>query len=449
MKMKGRMMLLLTLIVAVALSAISYKGIGSKKALSVHRIEQGLDLSGGVDIVYEADQKSVTDDEMKAAISLLQGRLDWKGWTEAEVAREGDKRIRVQIPGVEDAEEAIQEIGQTAQLSFADEDGNVLLTGDMVKDATKQVGSTSKNGASQPYVALEFNKEGTERFAEATSNNIGKQIYIIMDNEVISAPTVQTAITNGQAMITGSFTAEGAEQLASLIRAGSLPFNLNVIQMKNVGARLGADALSTGIKAGIIGIALVLIYMLFAYKLLGFAADWALVIYIGLELVALSLFHVTLTLPGIAGIVLSVGMAVDANIVIFERVKEELVLGKSLRNALKAGFKRATPAILDGNVTTLIAAAVLFFLGSGTVKGFATTLMIGIVISMFTALFITRVIVNGLMYAGVQNPKYYGLRMKKGGGENADYSKQKKILYPFPAGHYYWFWLYDCQCTGR
>ena len=390
MKMKGRMMLLLTLIVAVALSAISYKGIGSKKALSVHRIEQGLDLSGGVDIVYEADQKSVTDDEMKAAISLLQGRLDWKGWTEAEVAREGDKRIRVQIPGVEDAEEAIQEIGQTAQLSFADEDGNVLLTGDMVKDATKQVGSTSKNGASQPYVALEFNKEGTERFAEATSNNIGKQIYII----------------------TGSFTAEGAEQLASLIRAGSLPFNLNVIQMKNVGARLGADALSTGIKAGIIGIALVLIYMLFAYKLLGFAADWALVIYIGLELVALSLFHVTLTLPGIAGIVLSVGMAVDANIVIFERVKEELVLGKSLRNALKAGFKRATPAILDGNVTTLIAAAVLFFLGSGTVKGFATTLMIGIVISMFTALFITRVIVNGLMYAGVQNPKYYGLRMK-------------------------------------
>lgn len=412
MKMKGRMMLLLTLIVAVALSAISYKGIGSKKALSVHRIEQGLDLSGGVDIVYEADQKSVTDDEMKAAISLLQGRLDWKGWTEAEVAREGDKRIRVQIPGVEDAEEAIQEIGQTAQLSFADEDGNVLLTGDMVKDATKQVGSTSKNGASQPYVALEFNKEGAERFAEATSNNIGKQIYIIMDNEVISAPTVRTAITNGQAMITGSFTAEGAEQLASLIRAGSLPFNLNVIQMKNVGARLGADALSTGIKAGIIGIVLVLIYMLSAYKLLGFAADWALVIYIGLELVALSLFHVTLTLPGIAGIVLSVGMAVDANVVIFERVKEELVLGKSLRNALKAGFKRATPAILDGNVTTLIAAAVLFFLGSGTVKGFATTLMIGIVISMFTALFITRVIVNGLMYAGVQNPKYYGLRMK-------------------------------------
>lgn len=405
-------MLLVMLIVAVALSAISYRGIGSKKALSVHRIEQGLDLSGGVDIVYEADKETVTDAEMQAAISLLQGRLDWNGWTEAEVAREGDKRIRVQIPGVEDAEEAIQQIGQTAQLSFVDEDGNVLLTGDMVKDASKQVGATDANSPSQPYVALEFNEEGTERFAEATAANIGKPIYIVMDTEVISAPTVQAAITDGQAIISGSFTGEEAEQLASLIRAGSLPFNLNVMQMKNVGARLGADALSTGIHAGIVGIALVLIYMLFAYKLLGFAADWALVIYVGLELVVLSLFHVTLTLPGIAGIVLSVGMAVDANVVIFERVKEELVLGKTLRNALKIGFKRATPAIMDGNITTLIAAAVLFFLGSGTVKGFATTLMIGIIISMFTALVITRIIINGLMYAGVQNPKYYGLRLK-------------------------------------
>lgn len=412
MKVKGRMMLLVTLVAAVVLSMLSYKGIGAEKALSVHRIEQGLDLSGGVDIVYEADQASVSDAEMKAAISLLQGRLDWNGWTEAEVAREGDKRIRVQIPGVADAEEAIQQIGQTAQLSFVDEAGNVLLTGDMVKDATKQVGAKDANSPSQPYVALEFNDEGKQLFAEATQNNIGKVIYIVMDEEVISAPVVQTAITDGKAMITGQFGGEEAENLASLIRAGSLPFNLNVIQMKNVGARLGADALSAGIKAGIIGIALVLIYMLFSYKLLGFAADWALVIYIGLELLALSLFHVTLTLPGIAGIVLSAGMAVDANIVIFERIKEELVLGKTLRAAIKNGFQRATSAIVDGNVTTLIAAAVLFFLGSGTVKGFATTLMIGIIVSMFTALVVTRIIVKGLMYAGVHNPKYYGLRLK-------------------------------------
>lgn len=412
MKVKGRLMLLITLIVAVGLSALSYLGVGADKRFSAATIKQGLDLSGGVDIVYEADQATVTDSEMAAAISLLQGRLDWNGWTEAEVAREGDKRIRVQIPGVEDAEEAIQQIGQTAQLSFVDEAGNVILTGDMVKDATKQVGATSQNGVSEPYVALEFNSEGKELFAQATAANIGKVIYIIMDESVISAPTVQAAITDGNAIITGQFSGESAEELASLIRAGSLPFNLNVIQMKNVGARLGADALSAGIKAGIIGIILVLIFMLFAYKLLGFAADWALVIYIGLELLALSLFRVTLTLPGIAGIVLSVGMAVDANVVIFERIKEELVLGKSLRSAIKTGFSRALPAILDGNVTTLIAAAVLFFLGSGTVKGFATTLMIGIVISMFTALVITRVIVKGLMYAGVNNPKLYGLRTK-------------------------------------
>jgi len=412
MKVKGRLMLLITLIAAVLLSALSYRGVGADKALSAGRIEQGLDLSGGVDIVYEADKAQVTDDEMKAAISLLQGRLDWSGWTEAEVAKEGDKRIRVQIPGVADAEEAIQEIGQTAQLSFVDEAGNILLTGDMVKDASKQVGAKDANSPSVPYVALEFDEEGKQRFADATRNNIGKVIYIVMDEEIISAPVVQSAITNGQAMITGQFSGEEAEELASLIRAGSLPFNLNVIQMKNVGARLGADALSTGIKAGIVGIALVLLYMLFSYKLLGFAADWALVIYVGLELVALSLFHVTLTLPGVAGIVLSVGMAVDANIVIFERIKEELVMGKTLRAAIKNGFRRATSAIIDGNVTTLIAAAVLFFLGSGTVKGFATTLMIGIIISMFTALVVTRVIVKGLMYAGINNPKYYGLRLK-------------------------------------
>lgn len=412
MKVKGRLMLLITLIAAVLLSALSYRGVGAEKALSAGRIEQGLDLSGGVDIVYEADKAQVTDDEMKAAISLLQGRLDWSGWTEAEVAKEGDKRIRVQIPGVADAEEAIQQIGQTAQLSFVDEAGNILLTGDMVKDASKQVGAKDANSPSVPYVALEFDEEGKQRFADATKNNIGKVIYIVMDEEIISAPVVQSAITNGQAMITGQFSGEEAEELASLIRAGSLPFNLNVIQMKNVGARLGADALSTGIKAGIVGIVLVLLYMLFSYKLLGFAADWALVIYVGLELVALSLFHVTLTLPGVAGIVLSVGMAVDANIVIFERIKEELVMGKTLRAAIKNGFRRATSAIIDGNVTTLIAAAVLFFLGSGTVKGFATTLMIGIIISMFTALVVTRVIVKGLMYAGVNNPKYYGLRLK-------------------------------------
>ncbi|MDD3394945.1 MAG: protein translocase subunit SecD [Anaerotignum sp.] len=412
MKTKGRLMLLLMLIIALGLSALTYYGIGEDKRFSVNDIKQGLDLSGGVDIVYQADKEDVTDEEMAAAISLLQGRLDWKGWTEAEAAKEGTNRIRVQIPGVEDAEEAIQEIGQTAQLVFADEDGNVLLTGDMVKNATKQVGATSNNGASEPYVSLEFNAEGKEKFAAATQENLGKKIMIVMDDAVISAPTVQTAITDGKAIITGSFTGESAENLAALIRAGSLPFNLNVIQMKNVGARLGADALSTGIMAGLIGIALVILYMIFTYRLLGFAADWALIIYIALDLLILSLFHLTLTLPGIAGIILSIGMAVDANVVIFERIKEELIIGKTLRSAVKIGFARALPAIVDGNVTTLIAAGVLFFLGSGTIKGFATTLTIGIILSMFTALAVTRVLVNSMIKAGFNNPKNYGFRVK-------------------------------------
>lgn len=405
-------MLVIMLVIAAALSFVSYQGIGEGKTLSAGNIKQGLDLSGGVYIVYEADKEDVTAEEMQAAVSLIQGRMDWNGWTEAEVAQEGTNRIRVDIPGVENAEEAIREIGQTAQLSFVDETGKVLLTGDMVADATKQVGATQKGVNAEPYVALKFNDEGKQLFAEATAANIGKPIYIVMDGEVISAPMVQSAITTGEASITGNFTGESAEELASLIRAGSLPFNLNVIQMKNVGARLGADALATGVKAGAIGLALVLIFMLVVYKVLGFAADLALIIYVGLELILLNAFNITLTLPGIAGIILSVGMAVDANVVIFERLKEELVQGKTLRVAIKNGFSRALPVILDGNVTTLIAAVVLFFLGSGTVKGFATTLIMGIIISMFTALVITRLIVNGLMQGGCSNPKYYGMRSK-------------------------------------
>ena len=411
-KFHGRMRLLVMLIIAVGLGILSYRGIGGEKLCSISRIEQGLDLSGGVDIVYEADQAFVTESEMNAAISLLQGRMDWNGWTEAEVAKEGSKRIRVQIPGVENAEEAIEKIGQTGQLTFVDSRGQVLLTGDRVATAEKQVGAVDEYSGSVPYVALEFDEEGTKLFAEATKANIGNVIHIVMDDEIISSPVVQTAITDGHAMITGQFGGEEAEELASLIRAGSLPFDLNIMQMKNVGARLGADALSGGIKAGFVGIALVLIFMVIKYKLLGVAADWALIIYVGMELIFLSLFHVTLTLPGIAGLVLSTGMAVDANIVIFERIKEELIGGNTLRVAIKNGFKRATPAILDGNVTTLIAAVVLFFLGSGTIKGFATTLMIGIILSMFTALFVTRILVNGMMQAGIHNPKYYGLRLK-------------------------------------
>ncbi len=413
MKGKNMFYLFITLIVTGVLIFLCTVGIGKdSKTLSVGNIKLGLDLSGGASILYEADKETVTEEEMSAAVSLIQGRLDRKGWTEAECSKSGEKRILVEIPGVGDAEEAINELGQTAQLKFVDMDGNVLLTGADVANATKEAGDVTGNGVSEPYVKLQFTEEGKQKFAEATKNNIGKQIAIILDETVQSAPTVNAEITDGNAVITGSFTPEGAEELAALIRAGSLPFNLNVIQMKNVGARLGADALSTSLNAGFLGIALVLVFMLAVYKISGLAADWALIIYICLELIAINMFNITLTLSGIAGIVLSIGMAVDANVIIFERIKEELLNGRTLRSAVDSGFKRAFPAIFDGNITTLIAAGVLFFIGTGTVKGFAQTLMIGIVISMFTALVVTRIILKSIMGIGVINPKYYGLRIK-------------------------------------
>ncbi len=221
MKFHGRLRLFLMLLAAVGLGVLSYFGVGAEKLCSVNQIEQGLDLSGGVDIVYEADQEFVSESEMNAAVSLLQGRMDWNGWTEAEVAKEGSRRIRVQIPGVENAEEAIEKIGRTGQLAFVDNRGEVLLTGDMVAAAEKQVGAVDEFSGTVPYVALEFNEEGKKLFAEVTEKNIGNVIHIVMDDEIISSPVVQTSITDGHAMITGQFSGEEAEELASLIRAGS------------------------------------------------------------------------------------------------------------------------------------------------------------------------------------------------------------------------------------
>lgn len=401
---KGKSVFTLILLIVVAAGL----AVGAK--ISVGKIKLGLDLSGGAAIVYQAEKEDVTAEEMASAVSLIQRRLDRKGWTEGEASMQGSNRIRVEIPGIEDAETAVTELGQTAQLVFVDEDGKVLLTGSDVANAQMSVGSSTKNGPSEPYVSLEFTAEGKELFAEATAKNIGKRIAIVMDDQVVSAPTVNVEITDGKAMITGSFTSEEAEEMAVRIKEGSLPFNLSVIEMNNVGARLGANAVETSMKAAIIGVCLVLLFMLIAYRVCGFAADWALVIYIGLEILALNLFNVTLTLPGIAGIILSVGMAVDANVIIFERLKEEVLKGKTLRSAVDNGFSRALPAILDGNITTLIAAVVLFFMGTGTIRGFAQTLMIGIVVSMFTAIVITRLIMKGIIGIGIQKTELFGVK---------------------------------------
>lgn len=412
MKGKSGLKLFIILVFAVFFAFIAVFDFNGKSNFSASHIKQGLDLKGGVSITYEADTETApTENEMLAARTLIQSRLDRKGYTEAEVAQSGSDRLIVDIPGVEDAEDAVKTIGATAQLSFANQEGEILLTGADVKDAEPVLQNTNLG---QTYaVLLTLTNEGSKKFEKATEDNIGKPLIILLDDSIVSAPTVNQKIIGNTATITGNFTKESAEELSASIRSGSLPFSLKTISVENVGATLGAKALSSSIFAGVIGIILVFIFMLAVYKTFGFVANIALILYVGLMIFCLNLFAVTLTLPGIAGIILSIGMAVDANIIIFERIKEEILLGRTLRSATKAGFGRAFPAILDGNVTTLIAAVILFWLGTGAIKGFAQTLAIGIILSMFTALFITRTLLNSFIELGVTDKKYYGIKDTK------------------------------------
>ncbi len=425
MKNKNGFVVFLMAVLVVALGAAAIFGQSVWSRLGYQNISLGLDLRGGVYVVYEAVDYTPNEDEMASAVSMIQQRLDSNNWTEAEVASEGTNRIRVEIPGVDDAETAINEIGQTAHLYFMDESGNVVVDGKNVKDAYRS--TSSQNGVSEVVVALEFDDEGSKAFADATQNNIGKPIYIYMDNDVISAPKVNTAILDGSAIIEGDFTNEEAQTLANLIKSGSLPFDLRVIESNSIGARLGASSLSTSLVAGLIGIALVLLFMLIVYRGLGFIADWALLIYIGLDVLVLSLFEVTLTLPGIAGIILSIGMAVDANVIIFERIKEEIAAGRSTGTAIKNGFSHALSAIVDGNVTTIIAGVILYLLGTGTIRGFAQTLIIGIVLSMFTALVITRILVNAFFRMGVTKPGFYAAKVGSAETKTFNIVEKRKI----------------------
>lgn len=412
MKSKSSLKLGIIIFLALFFAFIAIYDFNGNSSFSASHIKQGLDLKGGVSITYEADTDvPPTAEEMLAERTLIQDRLDRKGYTEATIAQSGDDRLIVEIPGVDDAEEAVKTIGATAQLSFTDEAGNVLLTGEDVSDASARVQTT--NLGKEYVVLLTLTNDGSKKFEDATSNNIGKPLYIMLDDEVISAPIVNQTIYGDTCTISGNFTQESAEELAAQIKSGSLPFSLNTINVRTVGATLGAEALSTSIKAGFIGIILVFIFMLVVYKAFGLVADIALVLYVGLMIFCLNFFDVTLTLPGIAGIILSIGMAVDANIIIFERVKEEVYSGRSLRASIKSGFDRAFPAILDGNITTLIAAFILFLLGSGSVKGFAQTLAIGIILSMFTALVITKALLDSFIGLGITNEKSYGINKEK------------------------------------
>ncbi|AHM56270.1 protein-export membrane protein SecDF [Peptoclostridium acidaminophilum DSM 3953] len=394
--------------VYTALSGFSAGGINI--APLGNQVKQGLDLKGGVYVVYEA-QTDAKGEELKKiidqTIEVFRRRIDTLGLTEPVIVKEGEKRIRIELPGVKNANDALEMIGKTAQLKFALQDGTVIVTGKNVKKSEVVIDQQSK----EPLVALEFDAEGAKAFADATEQLAPTQspIFIVLDNEVISSPVVNEKIPNGQATITGNFTVESASELANLIRAGALPVDFKEIQTSTITATLGENALKMSLLGAKVGIAILIVYMMAFYKLPGLVAAVALAAYgliVGYSFVGM---NATLTLPGIAALILSMGMAVDANVIIFERIKEEIGKGKSLRVAIDAGFSRAMTTIIDSNVTTFIAGVVLYNFGTGPIKGFAVMLMLGIVASMFTAVVVSKLLLKTLANAGfLKNNKLFG-----------------------------------------
>ena len=403
--------LILLIALCVFGAFITTKGITKKKIGRASNIELGLDLAGGVSITYEVDGKNVSDSDMKDTVYKLQKRVETYS-TEAEVYQVGDNRISVEIPGVSDANSILEELGTPGTLEFKTTEGETFMTGEMVADAQAAT-DTSKTSSSKYVVQLKLTSEGAKIFSEKTGEYLNKVLPIYYDGECISYPTVQNQITNGEAVISGMKSYEDAEALASQIRSGALKLELEELQSEVVGAKLGSQAIKTSIIAAIIGLLIIIAFMLIAYRIPGLAASIALLIYTGIVLAILHLYHITLTLPGIAGIILSIGMAVDANVIIFARIREEIAAGHSVAQSIDIGFKKAFSAIFDGNITTLIAAAVLGLRGSGTVKGFAATLAIGIVFSMFTALVISRWLVKALYGLGFQDKKFYGEKKER------------------------------------
>ena len=401
---------LAAILVVIAISAyLALFGFGKGTMINYLKpwgeaISLGLDLRGGVYTVYEAENDGSLefDEKMNSTVSILMSRLTRQGFTEATVTRQGEDRIRVEIPNVSDPNEILRIIGTPAQLEFVDEAGNVIIEGAMVKNAAA---SQDENG--KPCIAFELNDEGAKLFAEGTAANLGKVISITLDGETISAPTVNSVIAGGQGQITGEFTHEEAQNLATLILSGALPLNLSQLEVSAISATLGVEALDKAVLAGAIGVALVMLFMLLRYRLCGLVADIALTIYVLIVVLLLALTGAQLTLPGVAGIILGIGMAVDANVVIFERIREELAAGRPLASSIKKGFANALTAIIDANVTTIIAAVVLYVFGTGTIRGFALTLGIGVATSMFTAIFVTHKLLDIFANLGIKNQKLY------------------------------------------
>ena len=430
----GVLIVIVAMIVACGLvAAFGYGDMHSGRAAN---IKLGLDLAGGVNITYEADEENPSAEDMSDTIYKLQQRVEvWS--TEAEVYQQGNNRINVDIPGVYDAETILSELGNPGSISFC-EGYSEEATGEEILDGyyevingeniTSAAAATQQDsyGNTEYVVSLMFDDAGAQAFAEATERNVGSPIYIIYDGEVISAPTVNSVISDGQCVIEGDFTYDEANSLATTIRAGVLKLGLTEISSKVVSAKLGSEAISTSLMAAIIGLIIVMIFMIVFYWVPGVAASVALALYVTSLLCFLNGLDITLTLPGMAGIILTIGMAVDANVIIFTRIREEIAAGRNVREAIKIGFNKALSAVIDGNITTLIAAAILYYKGTGTIKGFATTLALGIILSMFTALLITRLVLLGLYGIGFKDPKYYG---KQKPAKVRDFFGMKKITY--------------------
>lgn len=412
MKTKGKSTALFILIV-IMISFLAYTGayglkVGGYEVSSFDKvINKGLDLQGGVSVLEEiVSEEKVKSDDLERTKELLSMRVNKIGVSETIVSTEGEKRIRIDIPGQFDSKSIIDVLTKTGELKFMGPDQSIILTGKDVKDASSYL-----DNSGQATVGLEFNDEGTKKFAEGTQKFLGQNIAIYMDEDMLTNPQVKNVISDGKATITGMSNLEEAKKIASMIKSGALPVTLKTASVKTVGPTLGATAIPSSVKAGKVGILLVFIFMIFYYKVPGVLADIALVTYILLVLLVFVWVGATLTLPGIAGFLLTIGMAVDANVLIFERIKEELKTGKSIKSSVDSGFHRALSSILDSNITTIIAAIVLYFLGSGAVKGFALTLMIGTLLSMFTAITVTRLLVKLALNIGLLNkPSRFGVK---------------------------------------
>ena len=420
MKTKGQNTVdfILAIVIIAGLLYVSAFGVGDYfgGVFTEGTIRQGLDLAGGTRIVYAAEEgANPGDSELDSVENVLRTRLDALGYTEGTVTRAGNNQFVVEIPGESNTDEAVESLGSTAKLEFRNADGEVVLEGGDIVKAEYAYGDPTNAGTSSYYISLKLSDEAVDKFSEATGKAAAagtdkNYIAIYLDETEISKPSVSEKLTTSDVVITGNYTKDEAKNQAALISSGKLAFALDVEQTEIVTATLGSNALSRSLWAGLIGIILVMLFMIIFYRLPGLMASLALMLYMALTGLALNIFKVNLSLAGIAGVVLAIGMAVDANVVIFERIKDEIKKGKTVGSSIKAGFHNATSAVFDSNITTIIASIVLYIFGTGSVKGFAVTLLIGVILSFVSAVFVTRFFIDRLVGMGATKPVLYGVK---------------------------------------